>query len=215
MHSITEKLKFFRQFLRDPKMIGSVIPTSDSVIEAMLAKVNWAETRLFVEYGPGMGTFTRPILKRLRPDARLVVIDTCPTFVAHLMQAIDDPRLVVVQGSAADVQEILGEKAEGTRADYVLSGLPLSTLPSDVAGRIVEGTSRALRPGGSFLVYQYSRWFIRLLSPWFVRVEQGRVWRNIPPCVLVEARTDDAPALAGKIQAAGDLVIEHADKKIA
>lgn len=219
MHSITEKLKFFSIFLRHPKMIGSVIPTSDTVIETMLARVNWAETRLFVEYGPGMGTFTRPILERLNPDASLVVIDTCPSFVAHLKASIDDPRLSVVLGSAADVETILGTKDGAERPDYVLSGLPLSTLPQGVAEQIAEGTAHALRPGGSFLVYQYSGWFVHLLEPWFGRIERGLVWRNIPPCVIAEARTDEAvaaqPMSETKIEATGDFIIEYADKKVA
>jgi phospholipid N-methyltransferase len=214
MHSVRDKLKFFSQFLRNPKMIGSVIPTSDSAIATMLSRVDWAQTRLFVEYGPGMGTFTRPILAQLRADARLVVIDTCPSFVAHLRASIDDPRLRVVHGSAADVETILGTRTGGDRADYVLSGLPLSTLPAGVAEQIAESTARALRPGGSFLVYQYSRWFLRLLDPWFARVDHRWVWPNIPPCVIAEARTEE-DALAGEVQAAGNLVIEHPDKKVA
>lgn len=219
MHSVSEKLKFFMQFLRHPKMIGSVIPTSETVIEAMLARVDWNETRLFIEYGPGMGTFTRSILERMRPGARLVAIDTCPSFVAHLKDTIKDPRLQVVQGSAADVESILRIDAGEVRPDYVLSGLPLSTLPSGMADQIAEGTARALRPGGAFLVYQYSGWFIRLLEPWFGRIERGMIWRNIPPCVIVEARTNDPVAihsgLEAEIEAAGNLVIEHADKKVA
>ena len=219
MHSFADKLKFFSQFLRHPKMIGSVIPTSDTVIEAMLARVNWAETKLFVEYGPGMGTFARPVLKKLSPDARLVVIDTCPSFVAHLKASINDARLSVVHGSAADVESILNVKNGGERPDYVLSGLPLSTLPSGVAEQIAEGTARALRPSGSFLVYQYSGWFIRLLEPWFGRIERGLVWRNIPPCVIAEARTDESVATQvgskTEVEAARNLVIEHADKKVA
>ena len=127
MHSTAEKLTFFRQFLRHPKMIGSVLPTSATVINALLSRVDWQRTRLFVEYGPGMGTFTRTILRHLAPDARLVVIDTNPEFVAHLQASIQDPRLRVVEGSAADVEEIIDVRHSGQRADYVLSGLPLST----------------------------------------------------------------------------------------
>lgn len=219
MHSVAEKLRFFSQFLRHPKMIGSIIPTSDTVIDALLARVDWHGARLFVEYGPGMGTFTRPILDRLHINACLLVIDTCPSFVAHLKASIDDPRLHVVHGSAADVETILGIGNGGRQADYILSGLPLSTLPAGVADRIAEGTARALRPGGSFLVYQYSGWFIRLLEPWFGRIERGLVWRNIPPCVIAEARTDEPCAAQSgseaEIEATRDFIIEHADKKVA
>ena len=107
MHSTAEKLTFFRQFLRHPKMIGSVLPTSATVINALLSRVDWQRTRLFVEYGPGMGTFTRTILRHLAPDARLVVIDTNPEFVAHLQASIQDPRLRVVEGLARFVSPLM------------------------------------------------------------------------------------------------------------
>lgn len=215
MHSLAEKLLFFRQFIAHPKMIGSVIPSSSALIDALLSRVEWENTRLIVEYGPGLGTFTRPILDRLGPNARLVAIDTNPEFVDYLRRTIADPRLKVVNGSAADVEDILGIADGGERADHVLSGLPLSTLPSGVADLIAQNTARALRPGGSFLVYQYSRWFIRVLEPWFGRIDIGRIWQNIPPTVIAEARNDSAPESARQIEPSRDLVIEHANKKVA
>ncbi|HEU4705503.1 MAG TPA: methyltransferase, partial [Sphingomicrobium sp.] len=109
-------------------MVGSIIPSSKTVIERMLAPVDWDGTRLFVEYGPGVGTFTRPILDKLGPDATLVTIDTNPEFTEFLTESLDDPRLVAVTGSAADVAKILAERGFD-HADYVLSGIPFSTLP--------------------------------------------------------------------------------------
>ena len=53
--------QFLRGFLKNPVMVGSIIPSSKVLIEKMLSPVDWANTRVFVEYGPGVGTFTRPI----------------------------------------------------------------------------------------------------------------------------------------------------------
>ena len=66
---------FLRGFFKHPVMVGSVVPSSGVLIRKMLAPVDWANTKLFVEYGPGVGTFCRPILERLAPDAKLVAID--------------------------------------------------------------------------------------------------------------------------------------------
>src|SRR3982751_945254 len=52
--------QFLRGFFKNPVMVGSIIPSSKLLIEKMLAPVDWANTKLFVEYGPGVGTFTRP-----------------------------------------------------------------------------------------------------------------------------------------------------------
>ena len=152
MRNLAEKLKFFSEFVRAPSMVGSILPTSPRVIDSLLDRVDWSAARLFVEYGPGVGTFTRPILERLRPDGRLIAIDTSQRFINYLSDLIADPRLHLVHGSAADAESVDQAIAPGEQADYVLSGLPFSTLPKGVGDAIVGATFRILRPEGSFLV---------------------------------------------------------------
>src|SRR4051812_12235831 len=175
--------QFLRGFLKNPVMVGSVIPSSRILIEKMLRPVDWENTRLFVEYGPGVGTFTRPILELLGPDAKLVTIDTNPDFTKYLAKAIDDPRLIAVTGSAADVESILADRGLG-QADYVLSGLPFSTLPPGVGGAIAEATSKVIRPGGAFLVYQFSPKVKDFIKPHFDHIKRGFEWVNVPPATL-------------------------------
>ena len=175
--------QFLRGFLKNPVMVGSIIPSSRVLIEKMLRPVDWENTRLFVEYGPGVGTFTRPVLDQLGPDARLVTIDTNADFTKFLRESIDDPRLVPVTGSAADVEKILEERALG-QADYVLSGLPFSTLPPGVGDDIAEATAKVIRPGGAFLVYQFSPRVKDFIAPHFERIERGFEWVNVPPATL-------------------------------
>jgi len=181
--------QFLRGFLKNPVMVGSIIPSSRVLIEKMLRPVDWENTRLFVEYGPGVGTFTRPILDRLRPDATLLTIDTNPDFTSYLKKSIDDPRLVAVTGSAADVEKILAERSLG-EADYVVSGLPFSTLPPGVGEAIAEATAQMIRPGGAFLVYQFSPKVRDFIEPHFDRIERGFEWVNVPPATLFWAYKD-------------------------
>jgi phospholipid N-methyltransferase len=145
--------------------------------------VDWANTRLFVEYGPGVGTFTRPVLDRLGADATLLTIDTNPDFTSYLREQISDSRLVTVTGSAADVEKILAERSLGD-ADYVLSGLPFSTLPPGVGDDIAEATAKVIRPGGAFLVYQFSPKVLDFIKPHFEPIKRGFEWINVPPATL-------------------------------
>lgn len=171
---------FMRGFLAHPQMVGALFPSSRSTVDAMLARVDWANCRLFVEYGPGVGTFTLPVLDRLPPGGKLLAIDTNPAFVEHLRATIDDPRFRVVLGSAADVEAIVrAERHEG--ADHVLSGLPISTIPESVADAIVAASYRVLKPGGSFMTYQYRKLARELTEKHFQRVDRSIVWSNIPP----------------------------------
>jgi len=174
---------FFRGFLEHPDMVASVIPSSRVTIDAMLAKVDWQRCQLFVEYGPGVGTFCPHILDRLPPGGQLLVIDTNPRFIDYLRETIDDSRFHAVLGSAADVEKYV--KSVGhEKADYVVSGLPFSSLPEEVGSAIVEATYRVLRPGGAFLTYQFRPTAKDLTERYFDRVDLGFVWRNVPPCLL-------------------------------
>ena len=175
--------QFLRGFLKNPVMVGSIIPSSRVLIDRMLDPVDWANTKLFVEYGPGVGTFTRPILEKLGPDATLLTIDTNADFTRYLKESIDDPRLVAVTGSAADVEKILADRGFD-KADYVVSGLPFSTLPPGVGDAIAEATSKVIRPGGAFLVYQFSPKVRDFIAPHFDRLDRGFEWINVPPATL-------------------------------
>lgn len=185
---------FFRGFVENPAMVASVVPSSQATIDAMLAKVDWDRCRLFVEYGPGVGTFTTRILDLLPPDGRLLAIDTNPRFIEFLGKTIDDPRFEAVLGSAADVESIV-RAAGHAHADYVISGLPFTALPKDVAEGIVAATYAVLRDGGAFMTYQFLPTARDLTEARFDRTDRGLALFNIPPCVLAWGWKDEAVAV--------------------
>ena len=174
---------FLEGFLEHPVMVGSIIPSSRFTIAKMLGPVKWDECKLFVEYGPGVGTFCRPVLDRLRRDGELIVIDTNPLYIDYLKATIPDGRFHAVLGSAAEVEAIV--QAHGhDHADYVLSGLPFSTLPDGVGPAIAVATHRVLRPGGAFLVYQFSNRARDFMAKHFRHIDSGFELLNVLPCKL-------------------------------
>ena len=174
---------FLRGFIKHPVMVGSIIPSSRATIDKMLGPVDWANCKLFVEYGPGVGTFTEHVLQRMAPDATLITIDTNQDFTDYLSRKFTDSRLRPITGSAADVREIIAA-CGFDHADYILSGLPFSTLPAGIGPKIAEETYHALRPGGAFLVYQFKAKVRDFMAPHFKRIDKGMEWANIPPCHL-------------------------------
>lgn len=174
---------FFEGFLEHPVMVGSIIPSSRFTIAKMLGPVDWENCKVFVEYGPGVGTFCRPVLDRLRRDGQLIVIDTNPLYIDYLKATITDGRFSPVLGSAADVEEIV--RAHGhDHADYVLSGLPFTTLPDGVGPAIAAATHRVLRKGGAFLVYQFTPKARDFMARHFRHIDEGFEWLNVLPCRL-------------------------------
>ena len=184
---------FLRGFIKHPVMVGSVIPSSKVRIDKMLEPVDWSKCRLFIEYGPGVGTFTEHVLQRLRPDATLIAIDTNEDFTRYLRRRFADSRLFAITGSAADVGQIMAD-CGFEHADYALSGLPFSTLPPGLGPVIARETAAALRPGGAFLVYQFKPKVRDYLVPYFSRIDRGFEWINIPPAQLFWAWKDGEPA---------------------
>jgi phospholipid N-methyltransferase len=176
-------LLFARNFIKHPRMLGSVIPSSRFLVNEMLGQVDWDKARVIVEYGPGVGTFTNEILKRLHPDGILVAIEMNTDFVSFLQGTNSDPRMHVIHGSAADVGSILQRLGRG-KADYIISGIPLSTVPPALRDGIVRATRDALTPAGAFLVYQFSGRALPNLKRTFGRVKQGFLPLNIPPARL-------------------------------
>jgi phospholipid N-methyltransferase len=172
---------FVAGFVRHPSMVASIIPSSDTLIRHMLK---------FVEYGPGVGTFTRPILEKLRGDGTLIVIDTNADFIDYLRREIPDSRLITVHGSASDVAQIVAEHGFAS-ADYVLSGLPFSTLPDGVGDAIGQATHTVLKPGGAFLVYQFRAKCLDFIAPFFSKIDREMEYWNVPPCYLFWAWKQD------------------------
>jgi phospholipid N-methyltransferase len=176
-------LLFARNFFKHPRMLGSIIPSSRFLVSDLMRQIDWRRARVVVEYGPGVGNITAEVLKHLRADGHMIVFETNDDFVEFLRASIPDRRLTVVHGSAADVGRVLAEMGL-EKADYVISGIPFSTMPEAVSTEIVRATRQSLRPGGRFLVYQFSREVLRFLKAEFQEIREAFEPLNILPARL-------------------------------
>jgi len=168
-------------------MLGSLIPSSRFLVNHVLAEVDWDRARVFLEYGPGVGTFTREILRRMRPDAVLIALETNSDFVRFLRGKLRDDRLHVIHGSAADADAALA-RLQLSRADYVLSGIPYTTMPPEIRSLILQKTHSVLAPNGAFLVYQFTRTVLPYLRQVFGSVDQDFEPLNVMPARLFYCR---------------------------
>ena len=188
---LSETLLFAGNFLCHPHMLGSIIPSSRFLVEQVLEPIDWARARVIVEYGPGVGTFTSEILRRMRSDAQLVAIETNRDFVRFLARTLPDSRLHVVHDSAAEVQRVLTRLALPPPR-YIISGIPLGSMPEPVRTDIAEKSRAALEPGGAFLVYQFTARSLPTLQRTFGEVRRSFERRNFPPAQLFLCKTHGA-----------------------
>lgn len=174
---------FTRNFLKSPAMLGAVVPSSPFLVKDMMSPVDWTRARVLVEYGPGVGTFTKEILKRMRPDAVLIAIELNTDFVEYLRHHIRDPRFHVVHGSAARVRSILAEQNLGA-ADYIISGLPYRNMSDSLRREILDESRMALNAEGSMLLFQYTRALQPYLESSFSTVTRNFQLFNILPALI-------------------------------
>ena len=88
-----EGMVFLKRFFRAPRQVGSVAPSSRFLTRAMLDCVDWENALSVAELGAGTGVFTREVVKRARPDARVLVFEVDPALQAMIRREYPGLRL--------------------------------------------------------------------------------------------------------------------------
>jgi phospholipid N-methyltransferase len=185
---VTDRLRFLRAFVANPRQVGAVLPTSRAAVRDMLDMADVAGADLVVELGAGTGSQTAEVLARMRPDARLVALEIDPDLARLLAERFDDPRLNVVRDSAENLHDHLG----GQKADVLVCALPFTSLEPDLRRRILDELPRVLAPLGVALVIQYSPLIQSELRRRFTSVRRRISPLNVPPAFLFACSQDSS-----------------------
>ncbi|MCH2173596.1 methyltransferase domain-containing protein [Myxococcota bacterium] len=174
------RLAFFRGFLKRPKEVGSVIPSSRFLERLIVRRAKLESARVVVELGPGTGGTTRALLAALQPDAKLLAVEINPHFVHLLRSHLRDSRMMVQEGSASQIREAL-DAFDLPAPDVILSGIPFSTMPRQLGLDILTSARDALAPDGRFVAYQFRDRVETLGREIFGHGSSQLELRNVPP----------------------------------
>jgi phosphatidylethanolamine/phosphatidyl-N-methylethanolamine N-methyltransferase len=144
---------FFRQWLRSPKSMGSVLPSSRVLARAIAAEMAWQPGQYVVELGGGTGAITQGLIERGIPRDRIIVIELDGSLYTYLKDRLAG--CTVIQGDATRLDEILARHEVG-EIGTVLSGLPMVGMPEAFQRAIVEQSFKVMKPGSFMLQYSYS-----------------------------------------------------------
>ncbi|MDZ7700239.1 MAG: methyltransferase type 12 [Deltaproteobacteria bacterium] len=170
---------FFRQFLKHPLQIGSIIPSSRFLEQRVLQSAGVASARTIVELGPGTGGTTRAILRTMPPQAKLLSIEINPYFHS-LISGIQNDGFIAHLGDACELEDITSTYDLG-RIDAVISGIPFSTMSYETACRVLNAISALLTTNGRFVAYQVRSRVASLCRPYLGPEENELEPLNIPP----------------------------------
>ena len=183
---------FFRQWLRNPRSIAALSPSSRQLARQMIEQLPTGAERI-VELGGGTGVFTQALLDHgIRPEA-LLVLELNEELHQFLRQRF--PAAHVVCGDAQQLETIVrdnGFAADG-KVDAVISGLGLLSMSRPMQRAILEGVFSVLGDEGRFIQFTYgpaSPISRDLLAELDLNVSRGGIaWLNVPPAtVYVYAR---------------------------
>jgi len=223
---------FLQQFFRQYHTTGSVLPSSGALARALcrfvdadaggLAHLNGVikmadqapETGIagpgeILEVGPGTGAVTTCLVKKLRPDNRLTLVEINEDFVRHLQRRFEsEPAFKAVaqrtQIEHCRLEDLPAEK----RYRVIISGLPLNNFAVAEVEKILGIFQRLLAPGGTLSFFEYiairrakamvsgpqGRARLHGIGEVLNRTLQGReilrdwVWPNVPPAWVHHVR---------------------------
>jgi phosphatidylethanolamine/phosphatidyl-N-methylethanolamine N-methyltransferase len=189
--SLREHMLLFSRFLRSPRTVGAVTPSSRAVGEAMVADLDFAKPLRIVELGAGTGALTAPIVDRLGPHNQFLAIDIDPLFCQSIERRW--PGIPCVCASAERLDAIAAERGM-LPIDHIVSGLPFVSLPVAVTREILQAIATGLRPGGTFTTFNYLHAY-KLPSAVAFRRQMSQklgstphirlVVRNFPPALIL------------------------------
>ena len=174
---------FIKQFWKDKKMIGSIIPSSKFLAAKMLNHIPFKNIKLIIELGPGTGIFTEKIIQKLDSTTQLIVLELNKEFYKELKENISLPNVHIKEASADKIGEIMLELGF-KKADIIISSLPLANFSVKLRNSILEVVKESLNDNGSFIQFQYSLNAYKSLKKLFPTVKLDYTVLNFPPAFV-------------------------------
>ncbi len=167
---------FLREFLRDPRAIGALAPSSAALARQMAALVPAGKGPV-IELGPGVGPVTRALLQAGIPGKQLILVERSASLVLRLRQEF--PELTVIHGDAGELSRLIKGYLP---ARAIVSSLPLRSIPPTLVAKILAEFPKCARPGTAYIQFTYHpKRASSGLSPHFHHDRRYFVWRNLPP----------------------------------
>jgi phosphatidylethanolamine/phosphatidyl-N-methylethanolamine N-methyltransferase len=185
LEAVASLFTFGTELLNNPGPVGSALPSSRFLARRIAGFIPPSPRGYVVELGAGTGAITSALLDRGIPADRLVSVERSATMVKLLKRRF--PSVNVALGDAAQLRSLLKSHlgTDAWEVSYVVSSLPLRSLPDDDVRRIVGEIQQVLHRQGTLVQYTYDlrRTPHRSLAG-FKRCFTTVVWANFPPARL-------------------------------
>jgi phospholipid N-methyltransferase len=178
------RLRFFAEFCKNPREIGSITPSSGFLTRRMMDEVEWSQVRSVVELGAGTGVVTEAIHRRMSPSSQGIVFECNREMRQRLERRY--PHMSFHASAEHLVQSLSWLGIGGV--DCIVSGLPWTNFSAQTRTLLLEQIVQSLNPGGAFIMFQYSLQLRAELRRHFHRVDTKLVLLNVPHAFVYSCR---------------------------
>ncbi len=165
-----------QRFLKSPRTIGSITPSSAFLGRALSEKINQKCSNSVLELGAGTGPITAQILKRLPSPELLTCLEVNQQLCSRFRASFPDVNLL-----EKDCREI-GTLFAGHKIDNIVSSLPYRSLPKSTTDTIFEQKISLSNSQTVISIFSYDFLFSDYHRRYPIRLIDSRsVFLNFPP----------------------------------
>ena len=148
---------------RNPKEMGAILPSSKDLAEKITRLVMCKGAPVAIlEVGAGTGSFSAEIIKKMRPQDQLVLIELDPELCKLLKQKF---------GSYKNVRILCMsflDWAPEHKYDFIVSGIPHHNLETEILRQFLKHYRVLLKKGGIVSFFEYiGASTVRSVTAWF------------------------------------------------
>ena len=181
-----KKIDFLKESLKSFGVTGTLIPSTEYVSKKMTEKVDFRKDINIVELGAGTGVITKKILSEMNSKSKLFTFEVNEKFLPDL-KLIKDKRLKIVNKSAEGIEGFL-ENEGMNKVNYIISSVPLFTLPKETTSKILDCTLKCISDEGLFIQLQYSLFLLPKIKKYYKSIKIGFTPLNCPPAFVFNCR---------------------------
>ena len=179
-----DRILFLRKFIDEPKKIGSLTPSSSFLARKMFRNLPWENFSAVAELGAGTGTFTEHIAEYKLPACKVLVVEQDD----YMRGVLEEKYPELDFATYAENLSATLHRKNFPQLDCVISGLPFANMDEDLRRRIIENVHGSLKPGGVFVMFQYSLQMKKMLNEYFSSVNTEFFLLNFPPAFVYSCR---------------------------
>jgi phospholipid N-methyltransferase len=207
---LTDYRVFWQEFRGNFHSTGAVLPSGRLLARSLCRFVDSpGPPRSILEVGPGTGAVTSRIVRCLRDEDRLDLVELNKAFVERLEERFAvDPRFNCVADRCRVLHQTVESLPDGSKYDLIVSGLPLNNFSVATVEQLLSVLLGLLKPGGQLSFFQYiairqARYLVSgreerarlrgitralqsVLGPHEIR--RDWVWPNVPPAWVHHVR---------------------------